>query len=150
MAQNTCLYAWKLVLHQFKFNVSSLSRFMKPRMRIIDGFLLQPHHFYQNSPHFGGKLTGFVAVLAQNICVCGCRSGLYYFKVNIGWLGRFMKPGMGIIYNFSGQPHHFLPSQSPFWRTIDQFCGCSDPKYICMCMVVDWYYTSWTSIWVHY
>ena len=64
--------------------------------------------FYETSPHFEGKWTRFVAVLAQNTRVCGCRPELYYSKVNIGLLGRFMKPGMGIIDNFLVQPHHFL------------------------------------------
>ena len=50
--------------------------------------------FYQTGPYFGGKLTSFVAVLAQNTFVCGCRRVLYYFKVNISLLGRFTKPGM--------------------------------------------------------
>ena len=49
--------------------------------------------FYQISPHVGGKLTSFVAVLAQNTCVWGCRPMLYYSKVNIILLERFMKPG---------------------------------------------------------
>ena len=42
---------------------------MKLGMGIIDELLLQPHRFYQNSPHFGGKLTSFIAILAQNKCV---------------------------------------------------------------------------------
>ena len=40
--------------------------------------------FYQKSPHFEGKGTRFVAILAQNTCVCGYKPGLYYSKVNIG------------------------------------------------------------------
>ena len=64
--------------------------------------------FYQKSPHFEGKETCFVAILAQNTCVCSCRLGLYYSKVNIGWLERFMKPGMGIMDILPVQPHHFL------------------------------------------
>ena len=47
---------------------------------------------YQTSLHFEGNLTSFVAVMAQNMCVCDCRLGLQYFKVNIGLLGRFLKP----------------------------------------------------------
>ena len=48
-------------------------------------------NFYSNltiisptNPNFEGKLISFVAILAQNTCVCGCRPGLYYSKVNIG------------------------------------------------------------------
>ena len=70
--------------------------------------------FYQTGPHFGGKLTSFVAILAQNTCVCGFRPVLYYFKVNISLLERFMKPGMGIVDGFLLQPHHFILTQSPF------------------------------------
>ena len=39
--------------------------------------------FYQTSPHFGEKLTSFVAVLARNTGLCGCRPVIYYSKVNI-------------------------------------------------------------------
>ena len=90
--------------------------------------------FYQTGPHFGGKLTSCVAILAKNTCVCGCRPVLYYCKVNIIILERFMKPEMGIIDNFLLQPRHFLPSQSQFWRKIDKFCGCSGPKHMCACL----------------
>ena len=38
--------------------------------------------FYLTSPHFEGKLTSFVAILAQNRCVCGSRPELYYSKGN--------------------------------------------------------------------
>ena len=72
--------------------------------------------FSQTSPHFGGKLTSFVTVLAQNTHVRGCRPVLYYLKVNISSLGRFLKPVMGIMDKCLLQPRHFLSSQSPFWR----------------------------------
>ena len=132
LAQNTCVLDCRPVLCYFKVNVSLLERFMKPGTGIIDGCLLQHHSFISNSPIFGGKLTSFVAVLAQNTCVCGCRPGLYYSKVNIGWLERFMKPGMGIMDNFPVQPHHFLQSQPSFWRKMDVFCGCCGPKHMCV------------------
>ena len=71
---------------------------MKPGMAIIDGFLHQPLAiFYQTSPHFGGKLTIFVAVPAQNTWVSGCRPELYYLfqsqyefmmKVHEAWEGK--------------------------------------------------------------
>ena len=40
--------------------------------------------FYQKSSYFEGKGTRFVAIMAQKTCLCGCRLGLYYSKVNIG------------------------------------------------------------------
>ena len=52
MAQNTCVYDCRLILYHFKFNISLLSRLMKPMMRIIDEFLLQPHHFLSNKSPF--------------------------------------------------------------------------------------------------
>ena len=73
--------------------------------------------FYQTSLRFGGRLTSCVAVLDQNTCVWDCRPVLYYFKVNISLLERFMKPGMGIMAKFLLQRHHFPPSHSP------QFCS---------------------------
>ena len=69
--------------------------------------------FYQTGPHFGGKLTSFVAVLAQNPIACGRRLVLYYSKVNISVLESFMKTGMGIMDKLLLQIQHFLPSQSP-------------------------------------
>ena len=42
--------------------------------------------FYQTGPHFDQKLTTFVTILAKNICLCGCRTVLYYFKINISLL----------------------------------------------------------------
>ena len=56
--------------------------------------------FYQNSPHFGGKLTSFAADLAQITCVCGCRPVFHYSKVNIRLLGGFKKPKIGMIDRF--------------------------------------------------
>ena len=40
LARNTCGYGCRLVIYQFKFNISSISRFMKPGLGIIDRFLL--------------------------------------------------------------------------------------------------------------
>ena len=93
--------------------------------------------FYQTGPHFGGKLISFVAILAKNTCVCGCRPVLYYFKVNISLLEMFMKPGMGIIDNFLLQPRHFVPSQTQYWRNIDKFCSCSGPKHMFILLQTD-------------
>ena len=58
--------------------------------------------------HFGGKWTSFVAVVAHNTCVYGCRLVLYQYKFNISTLSRFMKPRIRIIDEFLLQPHHFL------------------------------------------
>ena len=89
--------------------------------------------FYQNSPHFGGKLTSFVAGPAQNTCVCCYRLlGSYCSKVNIDLLVRFMKPGTEIMDKVSLQPHHFLPSQPTFWREMDKFCGFSGQNHLCV------------------
>ena len=118
LVQNMGVYGCKLVIHQLKFNISSLSRFMKPGSGMVDGFVLQHHHLYQTSPHFGGNTTSFVDVLAQNtcVCVCGCRPVLYYSTVNFGLLGRFKKTQMRIMDNIPVQPRSFLQSQSSFWR----------------------------------
>ena len=113
LAQNTCLCGCRLILYQFKFNISLLSRFMKPTIGIIDEFLLQPHHFLSNKSPFRRKMNYFVAILAQNTCVCGYRPVLYYSKVNISLLGGFVKHVMAIMDTFILQPHNFLPSQSP-------------------------------------
>ena len=101
--------------------------------------------YYQTSPYFGGNLTSFVAVLDQNTCVQGSRSLLQYSEVIIILLGRFMKPGMGIIDKFQVQPHHFLQSQSPFLRKLDQFCGWSGPKRMCV-----WFQTGTTPLELQY
>ena len=66
------------------------------------------------------------------VCVCGCRPGLYHSTVKIGLLGKFVKPVMGIMDNVPVQPRQFLKSQSSFLRKMDQLCGCSGPKYICI------------------
>ena len=57
MAQKTCVYGCRLILYQFKFNISSLLRFMNPEMGIIDEFLLQPHHFLCNKSPFWRKMN---------------------------------------------------------------------------------------------
>ena len=87
--------------------------------------------FYETSPHFEGKWTRFVAVLAQDTCVYGYRTILYYSKVNLGWLGRFMRPQMGIMDNFPVQPHHFLQSQPSFWWQMD-YCVAVMAQNICV------------------
>ena len=70
--------------------------------------------FYKASPHFGGKWTSFVAVMAQNTYVYDCRLILYQFEFNISLLSRFMKPRVGIMDEFLLQPHHFLSKKSAF------------------------------------
>ena len=42
---NVCKYGCRLVLYHLNLNISLVSRFVKPGMGIIDGFLLQPYHF---------------------------------------------------------------------------------------------------------
>ena len=59
-------------------------------------------------------MTSFVAVLAKNTHVCGCRPVLYYFKVNISLSERFIEPLMVIMDQCVLQPHYFLPRKSPF------------------------------------
>ena len=78
-------------------------------------------NFYSNliifsltNPPFEGKLTSFVAVLAQIRCMGGSRPRLYYFKVNISLSRRFMKPVMGIMDKFLLQPYHFSPANPHF------------------------------------
>ena len=52
LTRNTWVCGCRLILYQFKFNISSLLRFMKPAMGIIDEFLLQRHHFLCNKSQF--------------------------------------------------------------------------------------------------
>ena len=78
-------------------------------------------------------MASFVAVLAHNAHVCGCRLVLYYFKVNVSLLERFTEPGMVIMDQCVLQPHHFLPRKSLFWRKTDKFCCCYGPKHMYIC-----------------
>ena len=87
--------------------------------------------FYQTSPHFGEKWTSCVAILAQNTWVCGRKPVIYYYKVNISLLGRFMKPGLATKDRFLVQSCHFLPVRSPFWRKTGKFCCCFGSKHTC-------------------
>ena len=119
LVQSRCVCGYRPRLYYSTVNIGWLGRFMKPGMGIMVNFPVQPHHFCKASPHFGGKWTSFVAVMAQNTCVYDCRLILYQFKFNISLLSRFMKPMMRIIDEFLLQPHHFLPNKSPFWRKID-------------------------------
>ena len=105
LAKKTCMCGCRLALYCSKVNISSLKRFMKPGMGIIDTYLLQPYHFLLASPHFEGTLSSCWSVLAKKTCVVGCRTVLYYFKVNISSLKGFMKTGIGIIDGFLLQPH---------------------------------------------
>ena len=133
LGQNTCVYCCRLVLYHLNFNISSISTFMQPGRGIMDGYLLQPYHFLPNQSLFLRKVgTSFVSVLAQNIGVWVCRPVLYYFKVNISLLGRLTKPEMRSMDTFLLQSHHFLSSQSPFWRKTDPLCCCSGPKHMCV------------------
>ena len=135
-AQNRCVCGYRPGLYYSKVNIGWLGRFMKPGMATMVNFPVQPHHFLQSQPSFWWKWTSFVAVMAQNTCVYGCRLVLYQFKFNISSLSRFMKPEMGMINKCLLQPHHFLWNKSPFWRKINSFCGCSGPKHMC-----GWLYT---------
>ena len=120
LVQITCLCGYRRVLYYFKVNISVLERFMKSGIGIMDTFPIQPHHFLQSQSSFWiSTWTSFVAILAQNTCVYGCRLVLYQFKFTIISLSRFMKPGMGIIDGFLLYPHHFLSNRSPFWWKID-------------------------------
>ena len=85
-------------------------------------------NFYQANPHVGQKLTNYLAVMAIIPCMYDSRLLLYNSKVYNNSYVRFMKAGMGIIHNFILQPHHFLPSKSPFWRKIEQLWGGFCPK----------------------
>ena len=67
------------------------------------------------------KSDFFVTIPAQNTCVCGHKPALYYSKVSVSVLERFMKPGMGIIDNFLLQTHHLLQSKSTFWGKATNF-----------------------------
>ena len=123
LAHNTHVCGCRPVLYYFKVNVSLLKRFIEPGMEIMDECVLRWKtyiDFYSNlaifsqtSHHFGGKLTSFVAVLAQNTIECGCRPVLYYFKINISLLERFIEPRMVIMDECVLQPHHFLSRKSP-------------------------------------
>ena len=68
LAQNTCVYGYRPILHYYKVNISLLGRFTKPKMGIMNIFYSNLTVFYQANPHFGGKPPSFVAFLAQNSC----------------------------------------------------------------------------------
>lgn len=70
-----------------------------------------------------------MVITGQNACMCRCRHEFYQSKVNITSFERFKKPYMQIRNGYLLQPHHFLPSQPPFWRKIEELCGCFDPIY---------------------
>ena len=89
---------------------------------------------YQTSPHVGGKLTSCVAVLTQNTCMCGCRPVLYYFKVSMCLLKRFIESWMVIMDQCVLQSHHFLPRKYQFRRKWDKFYYCSGPKHMYVCL----------------
>ena len=128
---------YRLVLCHLMFNTSSLSRFVKSGMGLIDEFLLKLCHFVSNQSPCWRKFDYFCGCAGpKHMCVCGYRPVMYYSKVNISLLRRFMKAELGVMDNFILQPHHFLPSQSPFWRKTDNFCCCFGSK--CMCA---WFWT---------
>ena len=77
--------------------------------------------FYPTNPNFGGEPTSFVAALAQNTCVHGCRLVLYDLNFNTISILRFTRPQREIIDEFVLQTHHFLPKPSPYLRKIDLF-----------------------------
>ena len=87
---------------------------MKPRMATMANFPVQPHRFCKAGPHFGGKWTSCVAVIAQNTCVYDCRLILYQFKFNLSLLSSEIEPRMGIKDKFLLQPHHYLSNKSHF------------------------------------
>ena len=59
--------------------------------------------FCQADPQFWPKTSSFRAVLAQIACIHGCRLLQKYSKVKISWWERSIKPGMGIVNDFSSK-----------------------------------------------
>ena len=100
-------------------------------------------------PIFEEKWTRFVAILTQQTGVCGFRPGTKYFKVNICWLERFMKPAMGIINKFPVQLSSFSTKTFLILEENTLVLWLLWPKTH-VCIVVDWYYTSLNLILVQY
>ena len=123
LAQNTCVYGCRLVLYHLNFNISSWERFTKTGREIIGGFLSKFAIFYKANPRFWGKPTNYVAVLAQNTCVCGCRLALNHLNFNISsYVRKVHEDWEGNHRCFSLQIYHLLQSKSTFLRKTDQFC----------------------------
>ena len=97
---STSIHGYILLLCHSKNQYQFVDRFIKPIMGIIDRFIIQLTIFYKADPHFGAKLSIFVAVLTKNTYVHSFRLLLHHSKVNISPLARSMKPGIGIIDGF--------------------------------------------------
>ena len=138
--------------YHLNFTISSLSGLAKHGRGIIDKFLLQPHHFFvEPVPTLEEHcLVLWLFWSKTHMCVVVDQWYMYYSEVNISLLGRFTKPGMGILDNFLLQPCKFTLSQCPFWREKKRHVLWLVWPQRYMCMIVDWYYTTWTSILAHY
>ena len=137
MAQNTCVYGCRLVLYQFKFNISSLSRFMKPRMGIIDGFLLQPRNFLSKKSPFWRKIDLFCGCFCpKHMCVVADQDYTIPMSTLVDKEGHHG--------SFSGPTSPFSTKPTTIFEENSEVSGLFWPKKY-VCMVVIWYYTSLNS-----
>ena len=59
LTKDTLVYECRLVVYHSKVNARSYSRFMKPGIGIVDGFLLPPCHFLPSKSPFWRKVEYF-------------------------------------------------------------------------------------------
>ena len=80
-------------------------------------------------PHFGAKLSVFLAVPHKITTINACRLYGYQQTVNISSSERYMKTVRAIKARLFAEPNHIVPRQSIFWSKIEHFCGWCDQKY---------------------
>ena len=119
LTQKTCVYDCRLILYQFKFNISLLSRFMKPRMGIIDESLLQRHQFLSHKLPILKENELILWLFWPKTHVFVVVDQDYTIPKSILVVRRFMKPGMAPMVNFPVQPHLILQRQPSFWWEMD-------------------------------
>ena len=149
LAQNTGVCGCRPRLYYSKVNIGDYKGSWSLGW---ESWITFPHSlaiFRKASPHFGGKWTSFVPILAQKTCVYGCRLVLYLFKYNISLLLRFMKPGMGIMVKISSPTSPFSAKPALILEENGLVLWLLWPKTH-VCMVLDWNYTSFNSILVYY
>ena len=130
--KNTTMYGYRFYGYQQKFSISSSKRFMKPRRGIKDICLAQHHHIIHSQPLLRSNVEYFCGYFDQTHNCIWSLIVRILIKVIIGSSERYINPGLAIRDRFLVPPHHFLLSQSIFWRKTDTFCCCSGPKHMCV------------------
>ena len=149
MAQNTCMYGCRLVLPKLKFNISSISRFMKPRMGIIDGFLLQHHQFLTNKFLLWRKVDSFWGCFCPKHIYAWLQTRIILFHSQYWLIGKVHEAWNGYHWKISGTTSPFSTKPIPIYEENRKVSWLLWPKTHA-CMIVDWYCTSLNSILVHY